>query len=123
VGVDWDCIIQKLEAMRTKDCSEECVCVCDLPSVNTFIPRPVLFAGRCTTSILPINPGTSLLASHIASRLLTLKASEPQKSISNGSLAWRAVTLYLRHAGAASERTEAGSCQNRDIRRRRVSAV
>jgi hypothetical protein len=84
-----------------------------LPSVNVFIPLPVHFARRCTTSTLPINPGTSFLALHIASKLAMLNASEPQNNMRNGSGGTTVVTLYARHVRAnARQRTEAGSCQN-----------
>lgn len=57
----------------------------NVPSLRTFKPRPVGFAGRWTTSIDCMRPGTRCFTSFKARRDVMLKLSEPQNNIRTGS--------------------------------------
>jgi len=56
--------------------------------------------------------GTCCLAWVKARNDAILKSSEPQNRIRNGSAVFAVVELYLRHVGAANERTGAQSLQS-----------
>lgn len=56
-----------------------------LPCLSSFKPRPVGFAGRCTTSIDSMRPGASRCAWSSFRSEAMLKSSEPQKRMRRGS--------------------------------------
>jgi hypothetical protein len=93
-----------------------------LPSVLIFRPRPVRFAGRCSTSMECMRPGLVRFASASPRRDAMLKWSDPQNRMRSGSEAQLGGTeLCRRHDDSVKERTEAGRRQSWQSMRRDMS--
>ena len=81
------------------------------PSRNTFNPRPVRFAGRCTTSSAPMSSGSSLFSRASARSDAMLKSSEPQNRMLSGERRGAALGVNRRcSAGGPARMEQSGLC-------------